>query len=144
MDSQTPEIDKLFEGKLSKNVVFTPKNIVNDMLNILPNEVWNKDTKFLDPACKGGEFLIKIIDRLKIKLADEFNSEEELEEHILNNQIYGLAMSDFLSALTQTRIYGEMDSTRNIQTLDISKITSKQLYSPSIIKPFYKARLFPL
>ena len=49
---------------LSNDEVFTPPEIVNQMLDMLPQELFrNPDTKFLDPACKTGVFLREIAKR---------------------------------------------------------------------------------
>lgn len=40
-------------ANLSNDEVFTPPDIVNQMLDMLPQELFrNPDTTFLDPACK--------------------------------------------------------------------------------------------
>ena len=44
-------------ANLSSDEVFTPPNIVNQMLDTLPKELWsNKDTTFLDPVSKSEFF----------------------------------------------------------------------------------------
>ena len=48
-------------ANLSNDEVFTPPEIVNAMLDMLPQELFkNPDTKFLDPACKTGVFCEKL------------------------------------------------------------------------------------
>ena len=45
-------------ANLSNDEVFTPPDVVNKMLDMLPQELFrNPDTTFLDPACKTGVFL---------------------------------------------------------------------------------------
>lgn len=44
--------------------VFTPEKIVNDMLNLIPEEEFkNPLSTFLEPACGNGNFLIRILER---------------------------------------------------------------------------------
>ena len=43
--------------------VFTPHWVVNDMLDLLPAEVWQPKKTFLEPACGEGAFLIEIFRR---------------------------------------------------------------------------------
>lgn len=45
-------------------MIFTPRSIVDSMLDLLPAEVWSPNTKFLDPCVKSGVFLCAIRDRL--------------------------------------------------------------------------------
>ena len=48
--------------------VFTPKHIVKDMCDLVPEEMWvNVETTFLEPACGTGNFLVEILER-KFKL----------------------------------------------------------------------------
>lgn len=45
-------------ANLSSDEVFTPPSIANEMLDMLPQEIFsNPDTRILDPACKSGVFL---------------------------------------------------------------------------------------
>ena len=44
-------------ANLSSDEVFTSPKIVNQMLDLLPQDLFqNKDSKFLDPCCKSGVF----------------------------------------------------------------------------------------
>ena len=52
-------------ANLSNDEVFTPPSVVNQMLDMLPQEVFeSKDTTFLDPFTKSGVFLREITKRL--------------------------------------------------------------------------------
>ena len=45
-------------ANLSNDEVFTPPEVANRMLDLLPQELFRSpDTTFLDPACKSGVFL---------------------------------------------------------------------------------------
>lgn len=47
-------------ANLSNDEVFTPPNLVNDILDLLPQELWsNPNAKFLDPVSKSGVFCEK-------------------------------------------------------------------------------------
>ena len=60
-------------ANLSNDEVFTPPEIVNQMLYMLPQELFkNPDTTFLDPACKTGVFLREIAKRLIKGLEPQF------------------------------------------------------------------------
>ena len=47
--------------------VFTPPELVNDILNKLPPEAWVEGKTFIDPACGDGAFLVAVLTR-KIQL----------------------------------------------------------------------------
>jgi hypothetical protein len=85
---------KLVKDKVSKfGEVFTGENEVNEMLNLVNKEVINYFSRFLEPACGDGNFLIKILEtRLnKIKL-DYKKNENEFKKYciIAVSSIYGI------------------------------------------------------
>ena len=45
--------------------VFTPASMVEEMLDLLPNDIWTPDPSptFFEPACGDGNFLVGILDR---------------------------------------------------------------------------------
>ena len=82
------EIEKKERGE-----VFTPMNLINEMLDKLPEEVWiNPDLKWLDPACGMGNFPVAIYLRLmkSLKFSKKFRyaKDEEIRSHILEKMIY--------------------------------------------------------
>lgn len=67
-DATSPDTQRLVksaERVRDLGEVFTPFHIVNDMLNLLPKEMWRPDppATFLEPACGDGNFLVAILDR---------------------------------------------------------------------------------
>jgi type I restriction-modification system DNA methylase subunit len=69
--------------------VFTPFNLVNEMLDKLPTNVWtNKNLKWLDPASGMGNFPIAVYLRLMIGLKDEIKDDKLRKKHILENMLY--------------------------------------------------------
>lgn len=69
--------------------IMTPIELVEEMLDTLPNEVWsNPDLKWLDPCNGVGTFVSVIINRL-MKGLSKFQPVEELRyKHIMENMIY--------------------------------------------------------
>ena len=93
-------------ANLSSDEVFTPPHIVNQMLNMLPQELFkNKDTKFLDPACKSGVFLREIAKRLLEGLKDQIPDLQTRIDHIFHNQLYGIAVTEMTSLLSRRSVY---------------------------------------
>ena len=43
--------------------VFTPPELVNEMLDKLPSETWQPEKTFIDPACGNANFVIEVIKR---------------------------------------------------------------------------------
>ena len=59
-------------ANLSSDEVFTPPGIVNQMLDLLPDDLWrHKNARFLDPASKSGVFLREIAKRLDAGLESD-------------------------------------------------------------------------
>ena len=93
-------------ANLSNDEVFTPPQIANAMLDLLPQELFrNPSTKFLDPAAKTGVFLREIAKRLIVGLADQIPDLQERLDHIFHEQIYGIAMTEITSLLSRRSLY---------------------------------------
>ena len=93
-------------ANLSSDEVFTPPEIVNQMLDMLPQDLFkNPDTKFLDPACKTGVFLREIAKRLIKGLAPQFPDLQERIDHIFHKQLFGIAITELTSLLSRRGIY---------------------------------------
>ena len=71
---------------------YTPINVVNEMLDLLPEETWKKsDWTFLCLPCKDGIFLEEIFWRLYEGLKEEIPDYIDRTDHILTKQLYGLS-----------------------------------------------------
>lgn len=93
-------------ANLSNDEVFTPPEIVNQMLDMLPQELFrNPDTTFLDPACKTGVFLREIAKRLIKGLEPQFPDLQERIDHIFHNQLFGIAITELTSLLSRRGVY---------------------------------------
>ena len=93
-------------ANLSNDEVFTPPEVANQMLDLLPQELFkNPDTKFLDPACKSGVFLREIAKRLLVGLEAQFPDLQERIDHIFQNQLYGIAITELTSLLSRRSVY---------------------------------------
>lgn len=93
-------------ANLSNDEVFTPPEIANQMLDMLPQDLFkNPDAKFLDPACKSGVFLREIAKRLIDGLADQIPDLQERIDHIFQTQLYGIAITELTSLLSRRSLY---------------------------------------
>jgi len=93
-------------ANLSNDEVFTPPNLVNEILDLLPKEIWvNKDSKFLDPVSKSGVFLREIAKRLMAGLEKQMPDKQERINHIFKNQLYGIAITELTSLLSRRSVY---------------------------------------
>lgn len=93
-------------ANLSNDEVFTPPDVVNKMLDMLPQELFrNPDTTFLDPACKTGVFLREIAKRLITGLEPQIPDLQERIDHIFHKQLYGIAITELTSLLSRRGVY---------------------------------------
>ena len=93
-------------ANLSNDEVFTPPALVNQMLDMLPVELWaNKDAKFLDPVTKSGVFLREIAKRLITGLATQIPDLQERINHVMTRQIYGIGITELTSLLARRSLY---------------------------------------
>ena len=93
-------------ANLSNDEVFTPPEVANAMLDLLPQELFsNPNTKFLDPACKSGVFLREIAKRLLVGLEKEYPDLQSRVDHIFKNHLYGIAITELTSLLSRRSVY---------------------------------------
>ena len=93
-------------ANLSSDEVFTPPEVVNQMLDMLPQELFsNPDTTFLDPATKSGVFLREIAKRLMKGLEQQIPDLQERVDHIFQKQLFGIAMTELTSMLARRSLY---------------------------------------
>lgn len=93
-------------ANLSNDEVFTPPQVVNRMLDMLPPELWsNPQATFLDPVCKTGVFLREVAKRLMVGLADRIPDVQERVNHIMTCQLFGLAITELTSLLSRRSVY---------------------------------------
>ena len=93
-------------ANLSNDEVFTPPQLANQILDLLPQELFeNKNTTFLDPCCKSGVFLREIAKRLIKGLEKEIPDLQERLNHIYTKQLYGIAITELTSLLSRSSLY---------------------------------------
>ncbi|MBR1625820.1 MAG: Eco57I restriction-modification methylase domain-containing protein [Bacteroidales bacterium] len=93
-------------ANLSNDEVFTPPSVVNQMLDLLPEELWhNPKATFLDPFTKSGVFLREITKRLNEGLKDLIPDTQERINHILQKQVFGIAITELTSLLARRSVY---------------------------------------
>jgi site-specific DNA-methyltransferase (adenine-specific) len=93
-------------ANLSNDEVFTPPNIANKILDLLPPEIWqDKNATFLDPATKTGVFLREIAKRLMVGLEQEIPNQQKRINHIFTKQLFGIAITDMTALLTRRSVY---------------------------------------
>ncbi len=93
-------------ANLSNDEVFTPPQLANQMLDMLPQELFRSpDTKFLDPCTKSGVFLREIAKRLIEGLADTIPDLQQRIDHIMHHQLYGIAITRLTSMMSRRSLY---------------------------------------
>ena len=93
-------------ANLSNDEVFTPPELANRILDLLPQELFRSpDTKFLDPFSKSGVFLREIVKRLDKGLERNIPDRQSRIDHILHNQVFGIAVTELTSYLSRRSLY---------------------------------------
>lgn len=104
-------------SKYSKSEVITPQWVVSDMVDLLPQEIFNPDATFFDPAVKSGRFLIEIYYRLmnSEQMKQAFPNEQDRHKHIIEKQLFGFATSPTAATVVRKTLYDNPLSTGNIR-----------------------------
>lgn len=109
-DSETDEDIFTYIRPLKTNQIFTPRKVVNEMLDALeeeyPNIFRNPEITFCDTYVKSGLFLTEIAKRLNKGLMLKMPDAHERIEHIFNHQLYGYAPTEIIYHISHKYIYG--------------------------------------
>lgn len=93
-------------ANLSNDEVFTPPQVVNQMLDMLPQELFRSSrTTFLDPVSKSGVFLREIAKRLMQGLEDEMPDIRQRANHIFTRQLFGISITELTSLISRRSVY---------------------------------------
>lgn len=93
-------------ANLSNDEVFTPPQLVNEMLDLLPKSLFsNPEARFLDPFTKSGVFLREIVKRLDVGLSTVIPDRQERILHIMHHQVFGIAFTELTSLLARRTVY---------------------------------------
>lgn len=88
--------------------VFTPDFIVEDMLDLVKQETERIESRFLEPACGDGNFLIKVIERKMEVVKKRYKkSQFDYERMMLAaiSSIYGVELLDDNVEIARERLY---------------------------------------
>lgn len=74
--------------------VFTPRWLVNEMLGLVETEVWDVESRFLEPACGTGNFLVRIAGMRLQKICTETMCDSEIISSTLIalSNLYGIEL----------------------------------------------------
>ncbi len=93
-------------ANLSSDEVFTPPQLANRILDLLPPKLWSdKKATFLDPGCKSGVFLREIAKRLDKGLEKQIPDRRKRINHIFKKQLYGVAITELTALLARRSVY---------------------------------------
>ena len=102
-------------ANLSNDEVFTPPSLASQILDGLEGawgkanngeNIWsNPNVKFLDPCTKSGVFLREIAKRLIEGLHSQIPDLTQRVNHVLTNQVFGLATSELTGLLARRSVY---------------------------------------
>jgi len=101
-------------ANLSSDEVFTPPKLANEILDLLPKEIWkDKNATFLDPVCKSGVFLREIAKRLLEGLEDEIPDIQKRIDHIYSKQLFGISITELTTLLSRRSLYCSKNANGN-------------------------------
>lgn len=119
-------------ANLSNDEVFTPPEVANAMLDLLPPEIFSDpNARFLDPACKSGVFLREIAKRLNEGLKDKIPDLQERVQHIFTKQLYAIAITELTSLLGRRSVYCSKDAGSKYSVAHFESSGGNIFYSPT-------------
>lgn len=105
-------------NNVGNDEVFTPRKVVDAMLDSLPEEVWHDpDLRWLNPATKTGIFEREIAIRLDDGLKDVIPDEETRRKHILQDMIFAIGQTKFTANVARRTLYYCSDAHRKCDNI---------------------------
>ena len=93
-------------ANLSNDEVFTPPEVANAMLDLIPEDFWkDPNVRVLDPACKSGVFLREAAKRFLKGEEESIPDLKERIDHIFHKQLFGYAITELTSHLSRRTVY---------------------------------------
>ena len=96
-------IGNTLTGKLGQ--FFTPRTVVEFMVDFLPPslEIDNRKSKFIDPSCGSGGFLIRLLEKLGEDISHNVpvEEQEQVRSELVDGQIFGIDIDPSLVRTTK-------------------------------------------
>ena len=113
--------------------VFTNPREVNAMLDLVRDESFRLDSRFLEPACGDGNFLIDILRRkLSLLSSVKSSSEWEFKSLIAVGSCYGIELLEDNCEACRERLYGEVINIRPRPLATPSNLEGESGYCKSL------------
>ena len=111
-------------ANLSSDEVFTPPEVANQVLDLLPKELWSDpNIKILDPCCKTGIFLRESARRLMVGLEKAIPDEEKRREHIFKNMLFGIAITELTGLVSRRSLYYSKDASSDYSIVQFKALS---------------------
>jgi site-specific DNA-methyltransferase (adenine-specific) len=109
-------------SNLSNDEVTTPPKVANELLDLLPSNVWeDPKLRWLDPGCKSGVFPREITKRLMVGLLDSIPDETSRLEHILKNMIFAISITEVTGMMSRRTLYCSKDASSDHSVVKFEK-----------------------
>ena len=99
---------------LKTNQIFTPRRVVNKMLDLLEEEnpgiFENPNITFADLYVKSGLYLTELAKRLNRGLKNQIPNRYERMKHIFEHQLYGFAPTEIIYNIARKYVYGNFSN----------------------------------
>jgi len=118
-------------ANFSSDEVPTPPDIANEVLDLLPKDVWeNENLKWLDPGCKSGVFLREIAKRLLIGLEKKIPVYESRVEHIFKTMLFGSSITELTCYVSTRSLYCSKYADSEFSAVKFDSRTGNIRYNP--------------
>lgn len=109
-------------ANLSNNEVFTPPQVANEVLDLLPEHVWEDPAlRWLDPGSKTGVFPREIARRLMVGLKEAIPDEPERLRHVLTEMVHAVAISAMTGMISRRSLYCSKDATSDYSAMGLRR-----------------------
>jgi hypothetical protein len=116
----------MYPNRKNDSHIFTPLTIAKEMIDALPDDVWNSKSTFLDICCKSGALLYEIYAKLMDSeaLIQEFPDTGDRRKHIVTNQIFGISPDQACQLLSTRAVYASSQPHHPVNLITYTQMKS--------------------
>ena len=117
--------------------VFTPAWMVDDMLDLIKHESERIDSRFLEPACGSGNFLVPVLERKLATVSSRYGKSDFENRHfalLALMSIYGIELLEDNTLECRANLLAVLQSYLKLEVADAAYLAAEMVLEANIVQ----------
>lgn len=117
--------------------VFTPAWMVDDMLDLIKHESERIDSRFLEPACGSGNFLVPVLERKLATVSSRYGKSDFENHHfalLALMSIYGIELLEDNTLECRANLLAVLQSYLKLEVADAAYLAAEMVLEANIVQ----------